>query len=403
VKKLYVLILSFTLINTYLLNAREAVIIASVIDCLGEPIEDINKKRPAITYENIEICGDGSQPYGCPRVHQLLFNQRINVIEEKYHEAKIEIPDIFYQLKGSPERYATFWIKKKSFVYLDDLKKRAIDTSIIPPAHTINDQVIPQKTILTLIEPHSDQKSGIHFCVGTRFIETKIPSDQKGFKSVSMLNPKTSSVHTLLIPAHKLLSVAGKTTEEKIAVFVTLLKKWAHQKQGFIPYVWGGCSIRKYCTMNFFYKKSARNGFEWYKRFDTGYPHTGVDCAGMILLAAQIAELPFYLKNSTTIKQNLKPVKNYHDMRIGDIIWIPGHVMVIVDVKNAQIVEARHYTHGYGKVHQMPLKRIFKNIYSFKDLMHSLEKDEPLNRLDSKGLSVQKINECVVLSLRSGL
>ena len=75
--------------------------------------------------------------------------------------------------------------------------------------------------------------------------------------------------------------------------------------------------------------------------------------------------------------------------------------MAVADICRGTVIEARHYSQGYGKVHEIPLNKVFKGINSYQELFGAMQKGTPLERLDSKGNVVQKIVKCKLLSIRS--
>lgn len=56
-------------------------------------------------------------------------------------------------------------------------------------------------------------------------------------------------------------------------------------------------------------------------------------------------------------------------MENGDLIWTPGHVMIINNLKNNTLVEARGYSSGYGCVHKITLDKVFAEINTYDDLI----------------------------------
>ena len=137
------------------------------------------------------------------------------------------------------------------------------------------------------------------------------------------------------------------------------MRQWAKRKEGFIPYVWGGFSFTDTIkTTSCFLLKD-----------ETTSPKTGLDCVGIIARVAQIYGIPYFYKNTTTIKQCLTPLARNSKLMTGDIIWVPGHVMIVADLTNHTLIEARGYDHGYGKVQEIPLNEEFKGINTYRDLI----------------------------------
>ena len=120
-------------------------------------------------------------------------------------------------------------------------------------------------------------------------------------------------------------------------------------------------------------------------------PATGFDCSGVILRAAQIAGLPYFYKNTVTILNNLKPLTATDELADGDLIWLPAHIMVVSDVAQQLCIEARHYAHGYGKVHEIPIQKVFGNIPHYAALKQAHLNQTPIDRLDRQGQVRQQV------------
>jgi hypothetical protein len=114
-----------------------------------------------------------------------------------------------------------------------------------------------------------------------------------------------------------------------------------------------------------------------------------------------LAGIPYFYKNSLTIAKHLAPLNKKETISEGDIIWLPGHVMVVSSLKDNLLVEARHYSHGYGKVHEIPLSHQFKNINSYEQLAAHFFNKKPLQRLDKSGKVVQVLPDFKILKLAS--
>ncbi len=67
----------------------------------------------------------------------------------------------------------------------------------------------------------------------------------------------------------------------------------------------------------------------------TQHPMSGFDCAGIISRAAQMCGIPYYFKNTYTLAHYLKSLSIDTHLQEGDLIWIPGHVMIVSDLKTA--------------------------------------------------------------------
>jgi hypothetical protein len=242
------------------------------------------------------------------------------------------------------------------------------------------------------------------FSVGTRFIVNSKKRMRNCF-SIFVYDPQKKCMKTSAVPFQFCKEEKNNETyQQKANDFVKLLRSWMSDK-GIIPYVWGGCSFTGNYQMDHFEmveqsilgKKS-----EFYMRPSSNEsPKIGFDCTGLVARAAQICGLPYYFKNSTTVMKNIESFSDIHRCVEGDLIWIPGHIMVIASTVNNTIIEARAYDHGFGKIQEIPLSEVFEGITNFEQLHIAYKKNQPLQRLDKQGKVIQVINSFKLLKLES--
>ncbi len=387
--------------SLYCLTPYQAITIVPVADLLGDAAQNItSQKNISPCYNQLPLCSQKAP--ACSRLHQLLFNEIVTVIEEKNDEVRIIVPNLFFETAGTTKKNSTYWALKKNFVSLEILKKNNIHAAMLPQPIQYDDTKIvkiqPRMT-LTLLLPHHDEQTNHTFSVGTRFV---IKNNNVTNVSVYVLNADASKITTMLIPKKiTLVENKNQTQEERIKTFLTLIKVWAHPKQGFIPYVWGGCSYTHTCLHDAFTKKPSSLNTYHRENYCKGVTKTGFDCTGLLARAAQAAGMPYYFKNSTTILHHLKELTPKDSPESGDIIWLPGHIMIISDAKKNLVIEARSYDHGWGKIHEAHIRAIFKNANTLKELLEMCSANTPLERIDRDGLVAQKILQCKILSLRS--
>lgn len=381
----------------------EAVVVVPIADLLGQSMVTMHTNNIIKEYSLLPICGKGN-PFSCPRVHQLLFHERVTVTAETNTEVCIRVPHIFFTTTNNNEQNTLFWTLKRNIVPVQNIIPSASINKIPPPIQF--DKQIDSKTIptLTLAMPYKETRTGLIFSAGTRFVIAgqRIPLNTHMIP-VYLVDPRSYAIIQSSIPRSiSILNTKKRSAQEKQELFVHVLKKWAehHAHGGFIPYVWGGCSFTSLCTKNSFDTVEKGNK-SMYVRSDTPKPYAGLDCAGLIVRAAQIAQLPFYFKNTNTIAQYLAPLKPNENAQVGDIIWFPGHVMVVSDTIHNALIEARHYSHGYGKVHEIAIDKVFNGIHSIKQLQDIYLRQEPLHRLNSKGTVAQTIPHFKILRLHS--
>ncbi len=107
--------------------------------------------------------------------------------------------------------------------------------------------------------------------------------------------------------------------------------------------------------------------------------------SGLVDRAAQIFSIPYYYKNSETLSRCMRPLHIDEKLEDGDLLWFGGHVMVVTDIKNNRMLEARGYASGFGMVHEAPLCKLFINCTTYEQLVERYHKHAPLHLTDSNG------------------
>lgn len=365
------------------IQGYEAFVCQPVVDLVGEPLQKSPTERSkdvAKRYAQL------SPEAGC-RVHQLIFNERVDVLEERGAEVRVAIKNAYYLLDNNQEPQIVYWALKKSFMPLSYMKDRFHITSdsIIPPAISFHDEASLglSKNIVTLSRSWYDPASALVFSAGTRFVQQPTLSMQKSV-AVTFFNNKKNKIMTGYIPTDYVINHTVLTSEQRANTFINILQQWARLPDP-IKYVWGGCSIM--------HDISA---------LPTDYkPNYGIDCTGLIMRAAQACGIPYFFKNSTTVIQCLRPLTAHEKIENGDIIWVKGHVMVVSDVKKNMLIEARGYQHGFGKVHELALRDVFLNMPSFNDLMNAFHTHTTVKRLDATKSPTGPLLEVKIFKLAS--
>jgi cell wall-associated NlpC family hydrolase len=375
----------------------QAVTIVPVADLVGKPLK-INSMIPVPWYNTLPFQASDDS---CPRIHQLIFNEIVTIVEEQGEEICVQVTNIFYEQPTSSFKNDTYWTLRKNVIALAELHKKGIDSGIIPQPLSYKKPLTPhqQKNIATLKLPWHDSITHTHFSVGTRFV---IESLHKYSVKVSLIHPHKLIATTIEIP-REYVSLSTPTIDKHKAQkdFVTLVTTWA--RQGSIPYVWGGISFTTLCPEESWHKVQLPSKRVLYERpgYQTSGPKTGFDCTGLIARAAQICNIPYYFKNTNTLIKYLKPLDEHSALANGDLLWFPGHVLIITDMHKGLFVEARGYAHGFGKVQEIPFSHVFQDIRSAHDLTHAFFKKKILKRLDHAGQVVQLIPDFRIFKLAS--
>ncbi len=356
---------------TLFLSCQQAFIIDPVVDCTADP-DDLY--TPMLHVELTE------KRYN-PRCYQLLFNEIVTIVARQDEKVKVEIPNIYFYgscrnvLQGN-----SFWICKKSICLLDGLKKE--DGIKIPPITF--DYLNYYNKIVTLVYPFYDPVTKKIYSAGTKFVLTGKP--KRDCYSVFIFDSQSFCFKQTKIPKDLCLLYQAKTTQEKIDDFLFILKQWTNLDGGYIPYVWGGSS---FCYV----LQQDQNPPDWIAQ-------CGFDCSCMITRAAQIAGLPYFFKNSTTLHQLCTPIQPHDFVHNGDIIWFAGHVMIVADIIKNLIIESRGYGAGFGRVHEIHISKIFQNIHTFSELINAYKKNESVWLLHADGTPRLQIKEFMIFNLK---
>ena len=398
-------ILIWCFILSSILVAEKAVIVVPVADLVGQPLASFYKNEKLIeqAYADLAWAGLGKlHSYACPRLHQALFNEIVELIEIRGQEALIRIPNLFYQTISNSNPQSEYWTLRKNVMTFDQLKKYDIKSSFFPQPieYNCSDLGRCSRNVVTLTHPFAVPSTKQIVSAGTRFV--KAPKQtSKDNVSVYVYNHDHKKIDLIDIPTTHSQSYQDGSTQEKIDNFVALLRNWT-QSIGTIPYVWGGCSITHVHPTNQFHEQKSH-----YNHQPTAYVvrplktdcKGGVDCSGLIARAAQIVGIPYFYKNSYTIANQLSMLQPTESLQEGDIIWLAGHVIVIAS--KTTIIEARHYEHGYGKIHEIPLSEQFKGITCTADLEKVFFQKIPLSRLNNKGEQMETYKHFKLLKLAS--
>jgi hypothetical protein len=389
--------------------AQKAVINVPIADLIGQPISTIRPHESIESaYNSIAFCGGQTNSiYSCPRLHQLLYNEIVEVIENKKtnndDEICISISHAYYLVPSSSTPQTHYWTLKKNVTLLDDLIQHNIPINHLPDPINFSDTdhlALNNANIITLTEPHYDSTLHTTFSAGTRFVRIPSPptcpsklerSRKKRTSTISVfaIDYKTLKEHHIKIPLNKcMVTDQTKTQCNRITDYVNILKKWAHQKQGCIPYTWGGTSFT-YTTQGNFKEVACQTNnsdYSFYEYDKNTHPiKSGFDCSGVIARATQICGIPYFCKNTATIPHCLTELQQDQTLSPGDLILIRGHVMVVSDITKNLLIEARSYGHGYGKLHEIPLNQVFEGIENYKDLTDAFSNKTVIKRKDKQG------------------
>lgn len=358
---------------------------------IAVPVADMFLDKPLTNTPQLE-CASSHIPSHATRIHQLLYNTPVSIVRTEDSYTLVRQDEAY--CSHVPNHCREMWTKRNNIIKLTTLA-RPIRKMCLPCGH---------KNTIVLIEPFQHDAST--YSAGTHFVVKETTTTHY---TVAYYDYKRKTCAFMHIPHHvtqptvyptKHLSAQEKKRRQEN--YVNLLKRWASQVNGAIPYVWGGTS---YCerTHAELQETSCEHGKIIYTYPDLTQPYTGLDCSSLILRASRIAGIPNYCKNTRTLKDCLKRCICSNDLRNGDIIFIPGHVMIISDTKNNTIIEAAGYGRGFGKVQEIKVSDFFKNIQTFKQLFDELAQNIKLTIIDKdrKDFKDYAVADIVILSFAS--
>ncbi len=377
-------------------------------DLTVEPYYKLKKRKHSIEeyYRTIPFSGSWE---ACKRAHQLLFNEVVTVLEERGAEVKVRISNFYFLKENEPSPVDTYWTLKKNLTFFETLKSGKQSTKKFPLAidYKKNKSIeFVQEKVITLKKPFYDPVTKELYSVGTRFAacnnQELMGRHGQGFFEVWILDPVSLKIKTTQVPKSNCVRNYSKKREDQINNFVKVLKLWSDQKNGSIPYVLGGWSWTVLCSNDDYeIKRETDSKYAIHRKKWDHSSKMGFDCMGMIGRAAQICNIPFYIKNTTTLLKDLKHLQNKEAIELGDVIWYPGHVMVVSSLKNNLVIEARGYERGKGKVQEAPIESLFKEARTLEELRQRYIEKKPITVLSSDGKPWKTFKSFKILKIKS--
>lgn len=296
---------------------------------------------------------------------------------------KIEHPFYFYEKNGKIVNQ--FYINKKSFVKSQKINKKL--KKYITESYYYDKFIKSDFISGTIINPVKIKfkNKKIFLYPGSRF---RFLDSTDNYLCGYMIKNKTDFIIFEINKDDVLLDEdISKSDEEKREFFISLLKGWlglSEKHKGTIPYFYGGTAI------NFPLKKlnkiriNDKNFYSWEKKDKKLNMIVGTDCSGLVCLAARISGFKFYLRNSFMQNKYLEKVQSVGDIKNGDIIWIPGHVMIINKDENS-IIEAAGYEGNFNGLVENKIYKRFENINNLDDLINLKNEKKPLILISKNG------------------
>ncbi len=387
-KKIFLVCL-LGLSNYQYAESIKALVIKPVIDLVGQATPTITAESVQQFYESMPCSGEQGK-WACPRIHQLLANEIVDIVDEHQDEVCIEISNAFFHngehLFEQQDRFARYWTLKSNIISLTTLQQKGIDLSLLPISISWKENNIEEanKNIITLTMSCTINNST--YSAGTRFV---LYDEHETNYTCWFFDAEQITMRLISISKESSIKFVQKSQQARIADFVQLLRNWCSlQDNKVIPFVWGGCSMRESCDPKAFtFEHGERAGeiISFYVRLLKNRPMSGFDASGLVLRAAQVVGIPYYFKNSLTAAQYLRQLRQDEQVEVGDLIWLPAGLFIISDVMNNKIIAAQGYKFGFGYIHEFQLNNVFKNVSTFHELVEAFLNKTPLERVEYDG------------------
>jgi hypothetical protein len=114
---------------------------------------------------------------------------------------------------------------------------------------------------------------------------------------------------------------------------------------------------------------------------------------------AQIAGIPFQGKTCAAIRKIQRELQEHDQLEEGDLIWVPGHIMIITAIERNELIEARGYGDGYGCIHRITLDKCFDGIQTYADLLEHHRNNTHVKFKNKQGIASDRTREVKLLKL----
>lgn len=364
--------------------ATMAVVKVPVADMLMNVASYYTSAVPRALYKSLPL---SCEPKGfpCVRVHQMLFNELFFDATCLNAECTGKIPNAIYgynAIKNQPIN--TYCSLTTSMIFLDELARKNLIKYIPAPCEMSKFF----SKILVLVLPWKDAATGMQFSAGTRFVRA-MKHDRENLYAVRYINFDTMKPVSAFIPKDRCVIVQDQSAQQKRTAMISMIRSWInHAAPRIIPYVLGGSSyLAGVENTKPYLKEQSILGQKAavYKRKETHKPCWGLDCSELIWRAAQIVGIRYPWKSSLMVERFLKPLGAKQQVEVGDVIWVPGHVMLVSDVVHNKLIESVGYKSGFGKVHEIALKDRIQNCDSYAKLVRLMRAQRPIVFIGENG------------------
>ncbi len=322
----------------------------------------------------------------CLRIHQLLFHETVQILEERGPEVCIQISNVFYHNRPWTRKETTYWTLKKYIQPITEINYAQFLPTPLNYQHISSFTGRKENTFFTLTKPFYDEETDSLYSVRTRFLLSDQTEDTV---TIFRYHPTRNAV--LEITIDKQYGVINKKLSQKetINAIVDLLCEWTERDCRF-PCIRGGCSGREYITPSSYQEGSCelpnKRVIGTFERDQCAAPYAGFDMPGLIMSACQIYHAPYCAKNTVTANRYLKPLDPEKDLlERGDIILVKGYAGVVADLENNEMIQARGHIFGDGTISKKPIHKIFKGITTYGQLMAQFREGKSVTLIDQNG------------------
>ncbi len=188
-------------------------------------------------------------------------------------------------------------------------------------------------------------------------------------------------------------------------LFCILIHLWSEIPDFKIPLVWGGASIGGAYADNDYYLAERHIDSDhtlqvWDRPHYGLTTYMGIDASNLVSRAAQLVGIPYFCKNSFTASLVLHELESQEYPLPGDLIWMPGSLLILSDIEHNSVVTAMSYTSGYGTLIKLPLSAVFQNIATIDDLLDARNTGSPLTVLNRDGSIARVVDQFKILKLK---
>lgn len=367
-KKIIQSFLLLFLCNTILLYGMEPA--ARFLAVVKRPVIELNNSFPAP--KNVPV---SPEVKGCPRAHQALFNEIADCHICQDQNVKVTFSEVIYGYDEQTKTIRnTLWAHQSDLIPLSQLS-----TDV---CNCIPSSAYAQTPTIVLIYPWN------YYSVGTRFIHVRQLDTDTNY-AIMHPNFETNSAYLDFVPHEDAIEEVAQSQAQARNLFVKLVNDLVtrvENDQGqVIPYVWGGSSFVQPYEDKAFYQEDGA-----WQRKGKSDPYSGYDCSEFVMRMAKIAGISFPWKTSTAIERGLKKLSHSDQLENGDVIWVPGHVMIVSNIEKNELIEARSYSVGYGCIHRISLKECFEDINNYAELSYRYFNTIPVKFKNKSGQVLDK-------------